>query len=240
MVPLIQLNAPKPRALRGAIVGASAHAVAFEWLRLTWRTSDVVAVKPSPPHCSSMREVAAVGCRYRWDQPWCQTPVLAHRQEAISPSLASQVRSEGCSMSATGPLVGEDGAMTDLTPQPHTPAPQSNSVPRLQVVDAVVACLLLVGQPVVLCGTLMFLGLMVMGTDACAYQACGDPVWLNRAIWADSVGGGILLLGTAVLTLLRIVRNRAAWFIPVIGYLAQLALGLMSWLIEMQAGPIGH
>ncbi|UMB69564.1 hypothetical protein [Mycobacterium paraterrae] len=125
--------------------------------------------------------------------------------------------------------------MTDLGPKLH-----SNSTPRLQVVDAVVACLLMLGQPVLLCGTLMVLGLLVMGTDACAYQACGDPAWLNRAIWVDSVGGGVLLVSTAALTLLRIVRNRTAWFIPVVGYLLQLALGLACWLMEMQAGPIRH
>ena len=71
-------------------------------------------------------------------------------------------------------------------------------------------------------------------------QACGDPVWLNRAIWVDSVGGAVLLVGTAALSLFRIVRNRSAWFVPVIGYLLQLALGLAGWVMELQAGPLSH
>jgi hypothetical protein len=38
--------------------------------------------------------------------------------------------------------------------------------------------------------TIMVLGLLVMSTDPCAYQKCGDPAWLDRAINLGLWAGG--------------------------------------------------
>jgi hypothetical protein len=130
--------------------------------------------------------------------------------------------------------------MTDFSPDPRTAVLPNVHPSRRRVADAVVACVLVFIQPVLLSAAFMFLGLMVMGTDACAYQACGDPVWLNRALWVYGVGGAALFVVTAAMTLFQIVHHRVAWPVPVVGYVATFVLGLGCWAMEMQAGPLGR
>jgi hypothetical protein len=120
------------------------------------------------------------------------------------------------------------------------PVPRSGAAPNRQVVDAVVAFLLVCAQLVLFCATFTFLALMVMGTDSCAYQACGDPAWINRALYVAGFAGAALLVVAAAGTLHRIVRNRVAWFVPLLGCAAQIALGFACAAMEMQAGPLGH
>lgn len=86
--------------------------------------------------------------------------------------------------------------------------------------------------------TVTLLGLLVMTTDPCADQKCGDPAWLDRAINLGLWGGGAILLADAVVSLIRLVRQRVAWFVPVIGCVAQLALAFGAAAMEMQAGPV--
>jgi hypothetical protein len=117
-------------------------------------------------------------------------------------------------MSATGSQLGEHRGMSEVVAEPAMPLPQGNTTSRRQVGDAVVASLLVFVQLLLLCGSFTFLGLMVMGTDSCAYQACGDPAWINWAMLSAGLGGAILLLITTVMTLGRIVHNRPAWFVP--------------------------
>lgn len=131
-------------------------------------------------------------------------------------------------------------SMAEVIPDPPTRLGQDTSSSRRGVVDVVAASALVFGQLVLYCGSFMALGLMVMGTDACAYEACGDQAWLNRAMHSAGWGGAGLLLVTVVITLLRIVRHRVAWFVPAIGCVAQLGLGFACAAMEMQAGPLRH
>ena len=130
--------------------------------------------------------------------------------------------------------------MADVAPDPGTPVPQNNAAPRRQVTDALFACLLVFVQLALYCASFMFLGLMVMSTDSCAYEACGDQAWLNRAMYLAVWGGAALLLVAGAPTLFRIVRHRVAWFIRAIGCIAQIGLAIACWTMEMQAGPLQH
>jgi hypothetical protein len=143
-------------------------------------------------------------------------------------------------MSATGSQLGEHIAMSDVAAETAKPLPQGTTTSRRQVGDAVVASLLVFVQLMLLFGSFTFLGLMVMGTDPCAYQACGDPAWITWAMLSAGVGGAILLLITTVMTVGRIVHKRPAWFVPVIGCLAQVTLVVGCFAMEMQAGPLVH
>lgn len=129
--------------------------------------------------------------------------------------------------------------MVNVIPDPRPALPQNNPASRRMLGDAV-ALLLLCLQLGLWGATFVFLALMVMGTDACAYQACGDQAWLGRALCLDGYGGAALIVVVGAGTLFRIVRDRLAWFVPLLGCLAQLGLGLVCWAMEIQAGPLVH
>jgi hypothetical protein len=86
--------------------------------------------------------------------------------------------------------------------------------------------------------TILVLGLMVMGTDSCAYQKCGDQAWVNRAMNLGLWAGGVILFADVAVSVFRLVRRRVAWFVPVIGRVAQLALGFGAAAMESLAGPV--
>ena len=87
-------------------------------------------------------------------------------------------------------------------------------------------------------GTITVLGLLVMSTDPCGYQKCGDPAWLDRAMNLALWSGGAFLLGDVVVTVIRLVRKRVAWFVPLMGCIAQLALAVGAAAMESLAGPV--
>ena len=97
---------------------------------------------------------------------------------------------------------------------------------------------LLVAHFVFFTATFVGLGLMVMITDSCGSQKCGDPAWLDRAtsltLW---VGGAFLFLDVLV-TVIRLVRQRVAWVVPLLGCVAQLAVALGAVVMALQAGPV--
>jgi Family of unknown function (DUF6264) len=119
---------------------------------------------------------------------------------------------------------------------PVSAPPEHNAGRR--VADVVGTAVLVIAHLVLYSASFAMLGLMVMGTDACAYQRCGDQAWLNRALLLAGWGGGAILALTAAATLYRLVRNRLAWFVPLIGCVAQVVLALACAAMEMQAGPI--
>jgi hypothetical protein len=86
--------------------------------------------------------------------------------------------------------------------------------------------------------TFTVLGLMVMGTDSCAYQKCGDPAWLDRAMHLALWAGGAFLFVDVLVTVIRLVRQRVAWVVPLIGCIAQLAVAFGAAAMELQAGPV--
>jgi hypothetical protein len=50
-----------------------------------------------------------------------------------------------------------------------------------------------------LCGaTVALLGLLVMVTDSCGYQRCGDPAWIDRAMWLGLGAGAAIFIADLV------------------------------------------
>jgi hypothetical protein len=82
------------------------------------------------------------------------------------------------------------------------------------------------------------LGLFVMGTDPCGYQRCGDPAWIDRAMWLGVGAGGIIFVADLAVAVSRLAGRRVAFFVPLIGCAAQLALGIGAAAMEMLAGPV--
>jgi hypothetical protein len=77
-----------------------------------------------------------------------------------------------------------------------------------------------------------------MSTDPCGYQKCGDPAWIDRAMNLGTWGGAALLLIDIVVAVALLVRQKRAFFVPIIGCLAQVALAIAAVAMELQAGPV--
>ena len=108
---------------------------------------------------------------------------------------------------------------------------------RRQIVDRVVAGVLVVAHAVLAAVTTLWVGLSVMGLDPCAYVACGDERWAHIGVATGMIGGLILLLADIGAVCVRIAALKPAWFIPVVmcvaqGLLTAGALQIVSW-----AGP---
>jgi hypothetical protein len=107
-----------------------------------------------------------------------------------------------------------------------------------QLADVLGTIVFLIAHFGLFTATFVMLGLMVMITDSCGYQKCGDPVWLDRAMNLSLWGGGVILFADVVITVIRLVRQRVAWFVPLIGCIAQLALAFGAAAMESLAGPV--
>ncbi len=107
-----------------------------------------------------------------------------------------------------------------------------------QLGDVLGTIVLMITHFVFFTATLVGLGLMVMITDSCGYQKCGDPAWLDRAMNLALWVGGALLLVDVLVTVIRLVRRRVAWLVPLFGCMAQLAVALGAAAMELQAGPV--
>ena len=120
----------------------------------------------------------------------------------------------------------------------HASGPDASRSGGRQLADVLGTIGLLVVHFLLFGGTITLLGLGVMTTDPCAYQKCGDPAWLDRAINVGLWTGGVILFADVVVTLIRLVRKRLAWFVPLIGCAAQLALAVGAVAMESLAGPV--
>jgi hypothetical protein len=107
-----------------------------------------------------------------------------------------------------------------------------------QLADVLGTIVFLIAHFGLFTATFVMLGLMVMITDSCGYQKCGDPVWLDRAMNLSLWGGGVILFADVVIMVIRLVRQRVAWFVPLIGCIAQLALAFGAAAMESLAGPV--
>lgn len=114
--------------------------------------------------------------------------------------------------------------------------PQSTA--RNTTANTVATIVLLVVHGCLYGVSLLLLGLMVMVTDACAYQKCGDPAWIDRALTMATWGGGALLLADIVAAVYLLNKQRRAFVVPIVGCLAQGALAAGAWAMELQAGPL--
>jgi hypothetical protein len=107
-----------------------------------------------------------------------------------------------------------------------------------QLTDVLGTIALLIAHFVFFTATFVGLGLMVMITDSCGYQKCGDPAWLDRAVYLALWAGGAFLFVDVLVTVIRLVRQRVAWVVPLLGCIAQLAVALAAAAMALQAGPV--
>jgi hypothetical protein len=117
-------------------------------------------------------------------------------------------------------------------------APNTSRSSGRQLADVSGTIVLLVAHFLFFSATIVVLGLLVMGTDSCGYQKCGDPAWLDRAMNLALWAGGAVLFVDVLVTVIRLVRHRVAWVVPLIGCVAQLAVALGAAAMELQAGPV--
>jgi hypothetical protein len=111
--------------------------------------------------------------------------------------------------------------------------------PRSSTADIVATLVLLVIHGGLYAASFAVLGLLVMTTDPCGYQKCGDPAWIDRAMDLGTWGGAALLVVDIVAAVYFLVRQkRRAFVIPLIGCVAQVALAVAAVAIELQAGPV--
>lgn len=104
--------------------------------------------------------------------------------------------------------------------------------------DIVATSVLLVVHGGLYAASFAVLGLLVMTTDACGSRKCGDPAWIDRAMNLGTWGGAALLVVDIVVAVYFLVRQRRAFFVPLIGCIAQVALVLGAVAMEAQAGPV--
>lgn len=107
-----------------------------------------------------------------------------------------------------------------------------------QLSDVLGTIVLLVAHFLLFGATIVLLGLLVMMTDPCGYQKCGDPAWMDRAMNLNLWAGGAILFADVLVTLIRLVRQRVAWVVPLIGRVAQLAVAFGAAAMESLAGPV--
>lgn len=110
--------------------------------------------------------------------------------------------------------------------------------PRGSTADIVVTSILLVIHGGLYAASFALLGLLVMTTDPCGSRKCGDPAWIDRAMNLGTWGGAALLAADIVVAVYLLVRQRRAFFVPLIGCVAQVALALGAVAMELRAGPV--
>lgn len=104
---------------------------------------------------------------------------------------------------------------------------------------AVVFTLLLLGVHLaLLLVTIYAIALSAMWFDNCAYVACGDDQWINRAMEMMLIAGGLLLVVDAVVTIWFTITSRRALWMPSLGCLGQVALTIGAFHMVSLAGPL--
>ena len=131
-------------------------------------------------------------------------------------------------MTDNAPVSIDDSGRT--APQPPQPRGQAPNI------AATVVLLLVHGG--LYAASLVLLGLLVMVTDPCGSVTCGDPAWADRAGWLGLWGGGAVLVADVVVAVFLLARRRMAFFVPIIGCVAQVALAIGAAAMEWQAGPV--
>jgi hypothetical protein len=109
---------------------------------------------------------------------------------------------------------------------------------RSQAADIAATIVLLMVHAFLFGATIVLLSLLVMGTDPCGSVKCGDPAWIDRAMTLGIWAGGAVAITDLVVAVYRLVRGKVAFFIPIIGCVAQVALGIGAAVMESQAGPV--
>lgn len=109
---------------------------------------------------------------------------------------------------------------------------------RSRPADVVATVVLLIVHGFLLAATYVLLGLFVMGTDPCGAVKCGDPAWIDRAMMLGVWGGAAVLVADVAVAVALLIRRRRAFFVPIVGCLAQVGLAIGAAAIETLAGPV--
>jgi hypothetical protein len=120
----------------------------------------------------------------------------------------------------------------------HAAATNSAATGRHHTADIVATLILLVVHGCLFGATFALLGLLVMTTDPCGSVKCGDPAWIDYAMTLGIWGGAALLLIDIVIAGYLLVRQQRAFFVPILGCVAQVALAIGAVSMELQAGPV--
>lgn len=114
---------------------------------------------------------------------------------------------------------------------------------RVRPADIVATILLLVVHAALAVATFGVVALIAglqetLTQDAC-YENCGDFTWLNRATDLAFSGGAALFLVTVVVAAVGLARHRRGFVVPLVGIVAQLALGTGAVVMAWSANPLG-
>ena len=112
------------------------------------------------------------------------------------------------------------------------------STQRSRTADIAATLVLLVVHGFVLAATAVLLGLLVMGTDPCGAVKCGNPAWIDRAMMLGIWGGAAVLVADFAVAVYLLVRHRTAYFVPIIGCVAQVGLAVGAAAMESLAAPV--
>lgn len=104
--------------------------------------------------------------------------------------------------------------------------------------DVAATIVLLIVHGALLGATVVLLGLFVMVTDPCGSVRCGDPAWIDRAMMLGVWGGVAVLIADLAVAVYLLARRRPAFFVPIIGCVAQVALAVGAAAMEWMAGPV--
>ncbi|HUO38971.1 MAG TPA: hypothetical protein VMU34_14585 [Mycobacterium sp.] len=109
---------------------------------------------------------------------------------------------------------------------------------RSRPADVAATVVLLIVHGLLLGATVVLLELLVMVTDPCGSVRCGDPAWIDGAMMLGIWAGAAVLIADVAVSAYLLVRHRTAFFVPIIGCAAQVALALGAAAMEWQAGPV--
>ncbi|WP_044505883.1 hypothetical protein [Gordonia sp. KTR9] len=120
----------------------------------------------------------------------------------------------------------------DETPDAHVPQPPLRSG------DLSVSILLWLIQGILALITFLTATLTAFVTDACAYEACGNPVWTEVAVGTAIVSAVGLLVVSVTLVVRRIRRRIPAW--PAAAWCCAIQLVMIFVVLEIgrQAGTL--
>ncbi len=102
-------------------------------------------------------------------------------------------------------------------------------------VDVVVTILLLIVHGV-LAGMTALAPFGAISDDACVYLDCADQPWFSQAVGVAVPATGVVFFADLAVAVLRMVRHKLAFVVPVIGCAVQLALAIAVFTMISEAG----
>jgi len=109
---------------------------------------------------------------------------------------------------------------------------------RSQSANIAATLVLLIVHGLLLGAAVVLLGLLVMVTDPCGSVQCGDPAWIDRAVKLGIWAGAAIFFIDFVVAGYLLIRRKSAFFVPIIGCVAQVGLAIGAAAMEWQAGAV--